>query len=373
MMDDLYFQQFLESKAPEFFPEFDVEGICVNQIREDVRAYSDLLEFNVGDKKDQRVVIVKIFKDGEDLEEVQSASKAKKPRIYSRTPADSKSRLEADSLKMIYQHFHGKEGQRLGAVRFLAHLPEKQALVQEKVTAENLRSMLIHANRLRSAFAPSLSVDIFVLAGQWLREYHQIYAENQIQERLATKKELVEAIDLLSGYLSDTVSGSSNLKKLWAKIVPLANELLPEQFPLGLSHGDYAPRNVLVEPNGVLLAIDTFANWRAAIYEDIGYFINSMYTMSGQVASMGLVYPAKKLMVYEQAFLKGYFNDIHPHYQAVKFFEFLALLDKWASFTQRNLEAGNLQGKVRQLIGDPYFNRRAKIIYQEILSSGDGR
>ena len=49
--------------------------------------------------------------------------------------------------------------------------------------------------------------------------------------------------------------------------------MLPADLPLGTSHGDYAPRNILVGAHGEVTVLDTLGRWRAPIYSDLGNFL----------------------------------------------------------------------------------------------------
>ncbi len=146
--------------------------------------------------------------------------------------------------------------------------------------------------------------------------------------------------------------------------------MLPELLPVGLGHGDYAPRNILIGPGARVTVLDTFAKWRVPIYEDIGFFLTQLESCFPQVISQGLAFSSEQLAVYERAFLKGYFGEEPLPYPSIRLYEVLALLDKWsstiASFHQRT-NSNRPVGRLRLILATRYFKRRTKSLLSEIV------
>ena len=105
---------------------------------------------------------------------------------------------------------------------------------------------------------------------------------------------------------------------------------LPLTLPLGLAHGDFAPRNVLADGNGRVTVLDTLARFQAPIYEDLGYFLNDMNTARLQTCSLGSAYSLRFLADCRSALLRGWSNDPLDH-RAIPLFEAQALLDRWCA------------------------------------------
>ncbi len=64
----------------------------------------------------------------------------------------------------------------------------------------------------------------------------------------------------------------------------VAGRVLPADLPL-VSHGDYAPRNILVGAHGEVTVLDTLGRWRAPIGSDLGNFLFAIKAGRAQMSS----------------------------------------------------------------------------------------
>jgi hypothetical protein len=205
----------------------------------------------------------------------------------------------------------------------------------------------------------------------WLRVYHTMPKTEQVQVRHDRREDFVEGILKLTGFLTERLGDKSFFDRLASTLTHHVHAILPERLPLGLGHGDYALRNILVSPTGRVTVLDTFAKWRTPIYEDIGYFLTGLKMTSEQVASHGLVFGPDQLQEYEHAFLKGYFEQKPIPYPAIRLFEMLALLDKWASVMTSSYRRNNkMVGNIKAAFASLYFKRRTKHLLKEITGGG---
>ena len=143
---------------------------------------------------------------------------------------------------------------------------------------------------------------------------------------------------------------------------------LPEELPLGLLHGDFATRNILVGHRHRVTVIDTLAKWHTPIFKDIGCFLANLRLSWFQIISQGLAYRSSTLATYEQAFLKGYFGEAPMPTEAIRLYEILAALDIWAAKLSRIRHRG---GILYRSFGSPLcgmINRCCKARLRSLLA-----
>src|SRR4030095_6204969 len=179
----------------------------------------------------------------------------------------------------------------------------------------------------------------FANAGGWLRAYHSLAKEADAY--YYKRAEFLEWLKGLTEYLGTKLGDHEFFESVSSRVTASALEELPEDLPLGLSHGDYAMRNILVGHEGRVTVLDTLARWRTAIFEDLGYFLANLKLTWPQVISQGLAYKQDLIIRYERAFLKGYFADDQLPIRAIRLYEIHAVLDKWSgtiAFLERGRE-----------------------------------
>ena len=250
--------------------------------------------------------------------------------------------------------------QRFAAVRTLDLLPDESALVMEKANASALNWQMLTASQFtrRRADLESLA-RVFQNAGAWLRQFHELPSLSHTGERGTTREEFIESIDLFTDYLSDGKPDPWN--HIRDVITAAATDQLPKILPMGLNHGDYAPRNVLTEPSGRISIIDTIARWRAPIYEDLAHFINAIKISHPQVWTFGLAYKKPDLEMFETRFLNGYFGDTAVPRVQVRLFECQMLLERWAAITFRSRVATGwkrVAKETRRIVWESFLKRQ---------------
>jgi aminoglycoside phosphotransferase (APT) family kinase protein len=135
----------------------------------------------------------------------------------------------------------------------------------------------------------------------------------------------------VTDYLARSVGRPSFFLRVAKRVDRAGRALLPEMLPLGLGHGDYAMRNVLVGPTGAVRVIDANGRWYTPIYEDIGCLLIDVKCNRIQVLSRGRMLK-RRIRTYEEAFLEGYFGrKLDGEAELVGLYQVQACLDKWAS------------------------------------------
>jgi Ser/Thr protein kinase RdoA (MazF antagonist) len=168
-------------------------------------------------------------------------------------------------------------------------------------------------------------------AGAWLRVYDGIPATGAEHVAHASRADFIDSVNKLAQFLGCALDDSPFFGRIAAETIARLRRALPDELPLGVRHGDYTLRNILVGPGDRVTAIDTLANCRTPIYHDIAYFLMSLKTMRPQVYTQGLAFSTEHLRRYEQAFLAGYFGSDPLPVATIRLFEVQAVLDKWAS------------------------------------------
>lgn len=285
----------------------------------------------------------------------QRADEEDRPRLVPRTPAPRRRALEFDALRRVEEVLVANGDERLRAVRPLAVLDEPPALVMEEFEGRPLQRLLIRS-MIGGRSAAARPLLLANAAGSWLRTFHGMPASPGQQLRQSRPSELVAAFVEFGTYLGPR-SGSRDVEGV-ARIGADAASGLADPLPTVVSHGDFAPRNILVDASGRLAVIDLMARWQAPRYEDLATFLVALDTSRANVATRGLVFgrPIGRL---EGAFLAGYFGSDPVPRHAIRVYELLLLLDKWSARIARNATIRG-PGRIREALIDRHFERRSR-------------
>ena len=268
-----------------------------------------------------------------------------RPRIAPVADPQRALRLEHEALSRIHDHFRGLGDRRFGAVRVLEWMPWEPAIVMEMLDEPNLRTLWLgRGGRLDLGAA-------FHNAGAWLRAYHTMpagAAERAVQLR---REEFTGFVEDLSEFLAHRLGATRYFARVVADVTAAARAHLPEVLPVGLEHGDFAMRNVLVGRAERVTVIDTRSLYRTSIYRDIGYFLGNLRCSVLPALGRGAVAHVARHDAYRQAFLAGYFGAAPVPDVAVHLYELQHLLEIWSAALTRR-DAG----------GRPRLLRRARLV-----------
>ncbi|MEZ4870525.1 MAG: phosphotransferase [Caldilineaceae bacterium] len=327
MLETTVLLEHLQNHAPAYFPEL-VASPSVELLQQQVRATSVLFRFRIVTATNARVVIVKM-----PLPQVsqQGPTPLERPCLTTLTDPLIKVEFEYRALAQIYQHFTRLQDDRFDAIHPLEYLPDFPAIIMEEKKAPNLRHLLMQTHRLRMQRSVRDFSQIFHNAGAWLRAYHALPKVEYTLTRHATRADFVQSINDFAAFLSTTLGNRAYVQQLATWAVDQAEALLPDLLPMGLGHGDYATRNILVGPADCVTVLDTLSKWQTPIYEDIAYFLFRLKAAGPQALGQGLLFSPARLAAYEQAFLQGYWGTEPIPYAQIRLFEVQALLDYWTS------------------------------------------
>jgi hypothetical protein len=366
------FMDHIRENAPRYFEGFESTQIKVQFEEKQERPRSILYQFTVSDKEQNRGVFVKVpLYHGQPAGEANEVS-YHKPNLFPKTELKDSHKLGYSALNTIYDYFSSLGEKQLGTIRVLDYLPEHRAIFTEASRDPNLRQLLLDTGRPRAWFASrELELPLRNI-GRWLRLYHEMSKEDDVEIRHAHRHEYIEAVATLADFLSTALGDKVFFQKIASALELSAFKILPDSLPLGLGHGDFAMRNILVGSDARITVIDTFAKWRTPIYEDIGYFLHGLKLSAPQVISQGLLFGSAQISTYERAFLDGYFDGTPVPYPEIRLYEMLSLLDKWSSIVTHSHRRGRKFkkfGALKVALTNRYFKKSAKWLLREIAES----
>lgn len=363
------FMDHIRSHAPRYYPGLPSEELGVRLLSKQERPSAMLYRFKVGTNAQNRSVFVKVplrlTGNGHN-----SRNTYEKPQLFPKTEPRDMHWLHYTALKTIYDYYTDLDKEQLGAIRVLDYLPQYHAIFTEESSDPKLRDLFFQENRLRFPLGHVGLSAAFQNVGVWLHLYHRMPKDQDVKVRHQHRDDYIDAITTITDFLAKTLNKGSFFKEVASQLIDKARQTLPESLPLGLGHGDYAMRNILVGPNSRVTVLDTFAKWRAPIYEDIGYFLTDLKMSSPQVLSRGFAFRSNQLAAYEDAFLKGYFGQDPIAYPALRLYEALALLDKWSSRTARAYRKSNfikkIMGRLEIRLMNQYFEQSVKRLLADL-------
>lgn len=353
-----------------YFPHLDGVKTEVRLIGEQHRASSSLYRFEVVNQ----LVRFNIFAKGISLKngprQDESARVDSRPRLApGPTEPGEKTWLEYNALQAMYGYFEMLGNPSFGAIRVLDFIQNPKTIVMEEHSDPSLRSLFAKTNRLNHlrGRAPELR-RAFFNAGAWLKAYSTIPKVENVTTRLPHREDFNESVLNFTGFLSRISGDASFFQRVKETVIPAANKIMPGDLPLGIGHGDYAMRNILVGVNDRITAFDTCAKWRVPVYEDIAYFLVQLETNGLQVLTQGFAFHTDTIATYQKEFLAGYFGEAHIPIEVIRLFQIQLLLDSWSSQVSINTKRYAGLKRIYQKLYLTLLNRRYRTIMERLLN-----
>jgi hypothetical protein len=346
----------LSAHGRRYYPELGDGALEARLVQHDTRRVTLLYRYRLISPAGWRDVLVKAPREPVRRAAEKHTFPARPGLAVALRPAE-RSLREYRSLATIHDHFKSLGDPRFGAVRVLDLLREHRAFVMEVVQATSLRRLLYQAHRGCGPAAAAVLEAAFNNAGAWLREYHALVPRLHVAPRRTTRADYVRLVARLSHFLGARLGETRRFEQIAAALAHMAEEVLPEDLPLGLGHDDFALRNVLVESRSRITVLDTLARHRTVIYEDIGYFLVSLRHNWPQVFTLGAAFPAARLAACERAFLSGYFADGPVPYAAIRLYEVQAMLDRWSEIASRRADTPSWSADLKQSVRLAFMSR----------------
>jgi hypothetical protein len=343
----------IESKLPAWLPDAPVHG-PVALTRERRRLSSRILRLTVGDPAQYRIFVKATPESG------PATARGNRPRLVPVTEARDRASLELHALQAVEARL-GREGtDRFDVLHPLGVVDDGMALAMLTHEGVSLTRTLSRVSRAwRSPVPPEVLVE---RTGEWLRLFHDAPARTDLPVRQERAADIAAALRQFGDFLL-AERASRELAELVDRAIE-ATASLPDLLPVRPTHGDFAPRNVIVGPDGRLTVIDLLGRWRAPIYEDLATFLVALHS-GRQVAMTGGRVLRRPVAVLEQRFLAGYAGDTELPRRPVATYEFLLVLDKWSSRLTRLEGASGLRRIERRLL-DHHFLGRARAAFAQV-------
>jgi aminoglycoside phosphotransferase (APT) family kinase protein len=285
-----------------------------------------------------------------------------RPRLVPLTAPGQRAGFEYDALRLLENRLADAGDARFVPIRALALLDEPRALVMEAFDGRPLNKLLLRST-VRPG-APALrSAALANAAGAWLRILHETPADDDRPIRQGSPEELAERFSAFGQFLAGTMP-LEDLERIVE--VGRATAATIRDLSVVISHGDFAPRNILVDRLGRIAVIDLLARWRAPRYEDLAGFLLTLRTSRANAATQGLFF-GRAIDRLEPDFLAGYFGREPIPTREIRLFELLLLLDKWSARMIRR--ASGSGGGFQERLIDRYFDARSRNLAR--LLAGD--
>jgi aminoglycoside phosphotransferase (APT) family kinase protein len=342
----------LRPRVGEWYPDSD-GAAPLEVLNVDSRVVSHVIRIRVS--RTAAAPTTLIVKAGAEAEPNESD----RPRLVPITESAERRRLEFEALRTLEARLAEVGDEAFAAVHPLAILPESTALVMEEFDGQALHRFLIRRPFLSTPTHRPLAMAR--AAGRWLRILHDTQPTTQVV-RQGTRDEVVDAFAAFGSYLATEVR-SSDLDEIIRTGIA-ATRLLPDPLPTVITHGDFAPRNILVDRAGRLAVIDLLARWQAPPFEDLAGFLVALETSRANAATRGLLL-GRTIERLEPAFLGGYYESEPVPRDAIRVYELLLLLDKWSARAIRNRRIGGVR-RVRERLIDSHFDARSRLLARRL-------
>jgi hypothetical protein len=297
--------------------------------------------------------VARLIVKAENPEPASSPTTDERPRLVPVTVPGQRADLEYDALRLLEDRIATAGDQRFAPIRALAVLEGSRALVMEAFVGRPLHRLLLKSTLRR--VSPALRPDALAnAAGAWLRLLHDTPSDDSRPIRQGSPEELAERFSAFGEFLARTARPHDFDR--FVEIGQAASASL-QALPPAIGHGDFAPRNILVDRRGRLAVIDLLARWRSPRYEDVAAFLVAMHTSRANAATQGLLF-GRAIDRLEPAFLAGYFGTEPVPRGEIRLFELLLLLDKWSARMIR--QATGSGGRVQERLIDRYFDGRSR-------------
>jgi hypothetical protein len=330
---------YLRDHAHSYFDALRAGETRVELLRTLDHRRSCIYLFQVTGDNFQRGILAKVAKRssfGPEAHNLEAVANPDRPRLVPQVElATVRPEIQYRSLSLVHEHFDRLADPRFGAVRPLDYLPSLNAIVMEVVHESTLRRLLWKATRPVAPFTNANLEKAFRNVGAWLRTFHHLPDSNTLPPLRARREEVIEALEQYADFLTHRVGHDRFLRAAVATAAAHASQALPDPLPLGMGHGDFAPRNVLVGANCRVTVIDMLCKLRVPIYEDLMYFANELRAARMQKLAYGIALSSASLDRYEHELLTGYFEPEPPPRRAMAFFRLLIVLDKWSALVER--------------------------------------
>ncbi|MEE9398185.1 MAG: hypothetical protein V3V31_14355 [Methylococcales bacterium] len=365
------FSDHLRKNANRYFDDISENSVSVYLVHRAERHNSQLYEFRLTDRDTSHSVFVKVpFASASvDPGEVTTYSNWDRPRLFPKTDPHLKGLFEYRSLQAIHDHFAQLGDPRFGTIRVLDLLENPYTIIMEKGRDPGFRNFFRKAHRLRPGLLSDRLLNGCRNSGAWLNEFRNLSPPEHCETRHSKAEEVQSILEALIVFALKSGGRRWFSHQFQQRLLVAAESFLPSNLILGMTHTDFAPRNILLGHNGRITVFDSIGHWRAPIYEDLAYFLIRLKVSMPQMMSQGRLFEAATLIKLEKEFLGGYFGHRPIPMAQIRLYECILLLEQWAAMVCR-LKASRGVRKIgmrcQVKIGLPYLSHYISRALSEI-------
>lgn len=361
-------------RADAWFPGLDRDRVRVRLLGTDVRARCFLSRVELDDGRVRRTVVVKERHSRPALRRLDRFQD--RPILTpERTMSDEETaRREYDGLQHIVDALaEAGADDRFGKVRPLAWLPDGPAIVMDHIDEPTLRRRLLDTGRLRRRRRQPMDETAWLNAGAWLRLFHDHAPGWHLPSRTSTAGEVGELYRAYAEFLAERIRPTPLLTDLAREGSDLAGYALPAELPLAPGHGDFVANNLFAGATGRITGFDPLVRWRVPRYQDLATLTVGIRILPLQAATQGLALDTDALDSHEAAVLRGYHGDEPVPLGAVRAYQLLVLLDRWADLVSKRVPHGTLKPRLHELriqLASSHCHREARRLLSTVTAKG---
>jgi aminoglycoside phosphotransferase (APT) family kinase protein len=337
--------QHLSEHAGTYWPRAGAV-VGVRLLSTDLRTHGRLYWYELTLLEERRRVVAKVVD--------QSRLSSERLRLAQPSPPTDRFAGAYEALRKVRRHFDDLGDPHLGGPPILDHVPANGALIFERVAGTSANRLVRRNLRYSIRGQQALLLEASHRAGRWLSEFHRVDVPRIIVDR-SLRSDFLSDFDRYVHHLESNGRLDAMSRSRVAAVRARAEGVLPAELPLGLAHGDFAWRNVLIDSSGRVVVIDTLARRFAPVFEDISTLIVGMRTSRMQVLSHGAAFSAGLLESVERAVLAAYFGD-RPPVVELNIYATFVLLDRWAALVPV-AGAGRMSRFPPRGLADRFFKR----------------
>ncbi len=239
---------------------------------------------------------------------------------------DRRCRFEADTLLTVAAGVQAAADRRFGWVEVWDRLADPPALVVRVIDQPSLRDRLRQAPPAGTALAGERAL---ANLGAWLALFHQMRTPHAVT-RCEAGDDATFGVPALIDDLRRQGRGHATVDRVERLVARWRPE--PAALPVGLGHGDLAPRNVLVGPDDQVTVYDSLGRFLVPVHEDVAYLLVELAAGSTRLTTRGRPRVPRSVARLRSSFLAAYPLQEDP---VLWFYEVRAALDKWCALAGR--------------------------------------
>lgn len=354
--------QHLRANADQYLPRWsDDSEVVFLRLRN--RPAARMYWYRLGNHTSSRTLVIKV--PGEPADSGQEDQLAR-PRMLEPPPLDTKYAHEHQALQLLQRHFSELDDPRFGVIPLLGRIEPARAIVMGEIAGRSLKELIPRLSRVYPGPPPPLLRRAIRNTGAWLREYHHLEPSGAVP-RHPRREDFVDNVQRYCSHLGAVLSRHPVFDGLAEQLTRAARRFLPPELPVGLAHGDFAMRNVLVGQAGRIFVFDTTAMWRTPIYADLAKFALAIRLSRVQVYSHGAAFSEGSLRQVNRWLFDGYYGREPVPEERIRLYALLLLLDKWSFELALPRQERGFASMIQRRLLDSWYTTQTRLLARQLV------